>query len=179
MGFYAGERRLRVELPNYPFERQRYWIEMSDQMAFSGTGRAGKKQDLAEWFYVPFWKPSVVPDADADAEKGQGGWLLLVDGCGLGSEMARQLEGAGETVVTAEVGEAFAELGPGRYALRPGERADHEALFARLGTVPRRIVHLWTVTSEAPADPVNPQVNPQMVELAFYSLLGHVQALAG
>ncbi|MCP4571489.1 MAG: SDR family NAD(P)-dependent oxidoreductase, partial [bacterium] len=46
-------------------------------------------------------------------------------------------------------------------------------------TVPRRIVHLWTVTSEAPADPVNPQVNPQMVELAFYSLLGHVQALAG
>jgi amino acid adenylation domain-containing protein len=26
-GFYAGERRLRVELPTYPFERQRYWVE--------------------------------------------------------------------------------------------------------------------------------------------------------
>jgi amino acid adenylation domain-containing protein/non-ribosomal peptide synthase protein (TIGR01720 family) len=26
-GYYAGEKRLRVQLPTYPFERQRYWIE--------------------------------------------------------------------------------------------------------------------------------------------------------
>jgi acyl transferase domain-containing protein len=33
--FYAGQRRLRTELPTYPFERQRYWIEPAP---FSGPG---------------------------------------------------------------------------------------------------------------------------------------------
>ena len=27
-GLYAGESRRRVALPDYPFERQRYWIEL-------------------------------------------------------------------------------------------------------------------------------------------------------
>jgi acyl transferase domain-containing protein len=26
--FYAGQQRYRVPLPTYPFERQRYWIEL-------------------------------------------------------------------------------------------------------------------------------------------------------
>ena len=32
-GFYANERRHRIPVPTYPFERQRYWIDLSKQVA--------------------------------------------------------------------------------------------------------------------------------------------------
>ena len=31
-GFYAGEQRLRLTLPTYPFERQRYWLEPKNRL---------------------------------------------------------------------------------------------------------------------------------------------------
>jgi phthiocerol/phenolphthiocerol synthesis type-I polyketide synthase E len=41
-GFWHGERRLRVPLPTYPFERRRYWIEPPDQTPSSnGAAAAG------------------------------------------------------------------------------------------------------------------------------------------
>src|SRR5215211_3130493 len=58
--FYANERRQRVPLPTYPFERQRYWVEPQGR---SGTvakqqGALDKKPDIADWFYIPSWQRS-------------------------------------------------------------------------------------------------------------------------
>ncbi|MCP4662738.1 MAG: SDR family NAD(P)-dependent oxidoreductase, partial [bacterium] len=169
-GFSARERRLRVPLPGYPFERRRYWIDPGTE-SFTGGLRPElrKREQIAEWFYVPYWRPSGIPSRAGDDPRR---WLLLVDECGLGEEMARQLREAGETAVTVRPGEAFARLEPESYAVRPAERADYEALFAELGRdggVPARIVHLWTVTPEHRGEP--------MLERSFYSLLSQVQAL--
>jgi acyl transferase domain-containing protein len=41
-GLHGGERRRRVPLPTYPFERQRYWV------ALSGPGRAAGRMAAAE-----------------------------------------------------------------------------------------------------------------------------------
>src|SRR2546429_3232980 len=61
-GFYAHERRNRIPLPTYPFERQRYWIEGS-KPAVVGAAEASplKKPDVSDWFYVPSWKQSTLP----------------------------------------------------------------------------------------------------------------------
>ncbi len=53
-GFHAGERRRRVPLPTYPFERQRYWIEPPAAAATAPAARwqaAQRRPDLADWFY--------------------------------------------------------------------------------------------------------------------------------
>ena len=65
--FYAGERRRRVGLPTYPFERRRYWIEPGERRlaAVDGGVAAGKRPEIADWFYLPSWKPSLPPAAAA------------------------------------------------------------------------------------------------------------------
>ncbi|MCP4656087.1 MAG: hypothetical protein GY856_11795, partial [bacterium] len=92
-GFYADQRRRRVPLPLYPFERQRYWIEAAWELA-PATRR---REDLRDWFAVPDWQRSALP---ATPTSGAGSWLLFRDDCGLGEEIAHQLTAAGAAVVT-------------------------------------------------------------------------------
>jgi phthiocerol/phenolphthiocerol synthesis type-I polyketide synthase E len=137
--FHAGERRRKVDLPTYPFERKRYWV---DGVA-SGAVRPAARRELADWFQVPAWKPSLPPEEPADAS---GRWLLLTPGDGLGAALERRLAALGGTVVAVEPGAEFAETAPGRFTLRPGDRDGWAALFARLrgtGALPERVLHLW------------------------------------
>lgn len=47
-GFYRDERRHRLPLPTYPFERQRYWIELPKSGGSSGTARWPAEQPLGQ-----------------------------------------------------------------------------------------------------------------------------------
>ena len=57
-GFYARERRHRVPLPTYPFERRRYWVEPRKREYDGDTpqGSLRKERDIADWFYIPSWE---------------------------------------------------------------------------------------------------------------------------
>ncbi|MCP4663951.1 MAG: SDR family NAD(P)-dependent oxidoreductase, partial [bacterium] len=177
-GFYAGERRRRLALPTYPFERRRFWIEQPISARVAASAPEQKKE-LADWFYVPVWQPSALAAATtaaaatttADEDRR---WLLLADDCGLGAEMARQLTAAGCFAVTVRPGEGFARLGPASFTVRPAERSDYEALLGELrreGGIPRCWVHLWSVTGAAEPGGA--------ADLGFYSLLSQMQALGG
>src|SRR4029077_6558572 len=56
-GFWAGERRRRVPLPTYPFERKRFWVDPKKP----SFGKPKSSADLADWFYTPVWKQSPAP----------------------------------------------------------------------------------------------------------------------
>ncbi|HEY3568755.1 MAG TPA: SDR family NAD(P)-dependent oxidoreductase, partial [Thermoanaerobaculia bacterium] len=103
---HAGERRHRVELPTYPFERQRYWVDPRTTPAEADLS-AGARKGISDWFYVPTWVPAVAPDEPAD---GAHHWLLLADGRGIAQAMARRLEERGEAVALVSPGEGYAEL---------------------------------------------------------------------
>lgn len=146
--FHAGEERRRLPLPAYPFERKRYWIEAGNPIAAAAKRDTSlrKRPDLADWFYLPSWKRSLPPVRAAEMDSSKGGWLLFIDRCGLGAELARRLPDA----ITVSVGEQFAKFGDDAYALNPGSRADYDALTHDLqtrGRLPRKIVHLWAVTT--------------------------------
>jgi acyl transferase domain-containing protein/acyl carrier protein len=171
--FHAGERRLRVKLPTYPFERQHYWIE--PQLAMSGSEAASslnrrrlypnaRKKAGAE-FYTPSWKRTRPPAQAAEI----GDWLLFVDGGGLGVEVAKKLGRSGRRVVMVSAGEAFAQLGADHFQLAPGAAEDYRRLLGELGEPPARVVHLWNVGGE---DARGAQ------ELGFDSLLALGRAFA-
>jgi non-ribosomal peptide synthase protein (TIGR01720 family) len=179
---FEGEQRQRVELPTYPFERRRHWVD------FRPSGRGGaargtleKRADLASWFYVPAWHESVVPPAlPADPGQGRPGqgtpWLVLADREGLGAQLAERLRRTGETVIEASAGKAFRRTGPGTYELNPDRREDYGALLAELradGHLPGRIAHLFSLAPRGAAP------SEEIASRSFFSLLFLAQALGG
>jgi phthiocerol/phenolphthiocerol synthesis type-I polyketide synthase E len=172
--FYAHERRRRVPLPAYPFERQRYWVEpkprsTADRAAAVG---AGKKPDVADWFYLPAWKRTL-PLSPSSAELRR--WLIFVDRRGVGAALAQHLGQQGHDVVQVEAGQRFARQAEDRYSIDPRRPEDYQALVRDLddqGKSPRSVVHLWSLN---PDDGDTEQAQ----QLGFYSLLSLAQALGG
>jgi acyl transferase domain-containing protein/acyl carrier protein len=95
-GFYAREKRRRVLLPPYPFQRQRYWIETRDDHQRSSERIAGDSFEGTEWFYTTSWKRTQGAHIPAAAS---GKWWIFTDPLGLGGELARQLEERGGRAV--------------------------------------------------------------------------------
>ncbi|NKQ35829.1 MAG: amino acid adenylation domain-containing protein [Chloroflexi bacterium] len=168
-GFYAAERRRRIPLPTYPFERQRYWIEMQSP-APAAPAQAGKNPDIDAWFYAPSWQRADLIEKPTLAETRR--WLLFGDETGLGAQLADQLIRQKQTVITVTAGEAFARLDDHAYAVNPqqaGSYADLMAALAEADQLPDKIVHLWSVPTTAEFDTA--QIR------GFYSLLYLAQAL--
>ncbi|MFQ5630837.1 MAG: SDR family NAD(P)-dependent oxidoreductase, partial [bacterium] len=195
-GFYKDEKRRRVPLPAYPFERQRYWIEPGDALS-QRNGRntsLQKKPDITDWFYVPTWKrsASISDFGMRNAEwKNQltpnfeiqnphsGRWLIFVDANGLGTRLAERLKENRQNVIIVQQGDAFKETAPGVYCIDSHKRKDYFALVNRLAgqeELPNRIVHLWSVqaTNAHLLDSAKHDVAQQH---GFYSLLYLTQAL--
>jgi len=96
--FLARPGQRRVQLPTYPFERQRYWI---DPPSSSSPARAaGKNSDVDGWFYLPSWKPAL----RAGERELTGTWIVVADRHGVADALADEMRarGADVTVVPAE-----------------------------------------------------------------------------
>ncbi|MEO9030109.1 MAG: SDR family NAD(P)-dependent oxidoreductase [Ktedonobacteraceae bacterium] len=193
--YAANERRLRVLLPTYPFERQRYWIEAkSSQQVRLPQVRAGasadpivalvendgdKHADLADWFYLPSWKRSVGMPHQAEealARLQSQCWLIFADDVGLAGQLVVHLRRAGHTVVTVIAGSQFSHTEE-RYVVRPDAAADYEAMLKDMrerGHAPAQIVHLWSV---GPCATTEEDDLDGVMAHGFYSLLSLTQAL--
>ena len=179
--FHDGERRCRVVLPTYPFERKRYWVEPRASPATVAAPRVVRpaKAPLADWFYIPSWKRSMTA---APAANGAGSlplhrWLLFADDAGLADRVERSLTAAGHDVIVVEPGRRFERLTDRRYTIDPATASHYTSLFQGLaseGRTPGVIGHMWGYTSEAP---VEPRDSATCHARGFYSLLFLTQAL--
>src|SRR5262249_50056623 len=118
--FYSHERRHRVQLPTYPFERQRYWIDPASPGASRKKDEAKlqKKTEIADWFYAPVWKQSIHVDTaglNGDREL----CVIFVDSGGLGFRLAERLETLGKEVITVRTGDQFRGVDGIAYTINP------------------------------------------------------------
>jgi acyl transferase domain-containing protein/acyl carrier protein len=167
---HAPERRRRVPLPTYHFEREPFWVEPVDDAP------PPEERKPAEWLYHPVWK-SALPAAGSAAGRGES-VLVFVDPGGVGLRIAEHLRASGSEVVTVRVGPGFAGDPASGYTLDPREAGHYASLWAdlrRREAAPPRVIHLWGLEPLDEAASGRERFE-RASDLGFYSLLHLVAA---
>ena len=110
----------RVALPTYPFERERYWVEVTRSSmhekgsqkidAKDGDLEAGlaaeaedpftKRDDISSWFYVPGWQRTPTASLALSVRSKVNRWVILGDDGDFGDRLALRLKEAGTLVLS-------------------------------------------------------------------------------
>ena len=149
--YHAQRHPRRVDLPTYPFERQRFWIEAPSEAPISNTSTTpSRRSDPGDWFYLPSWRRSLLPSSTTPSIKDVQSWLIFSDTQGLGLQLEEYLRREGHTVVSVQPAISFRQINKQLYTLNPEHPEDYATLIADLitqGMPPTRIVHCWAATS--------------------------------
>jgi NAD(P)-dependent dehydrogenase (short-subunit alcohol dehydrogenase family)/acyl carrier protein len=180
--YYGNERRQRVGLPTYPFQRQRYWVSEKKLHAKADSlQKSGKRPDLADWFYVSSWKQSggSMKFSPLFSKDQKSKWLVFLNAHEPGQRLARRLEANAQTVIRVSSGHQFAKVSENSYTINPQQAGDYELLISELvatGNYPQKIAHLWSVCEEH-GSRSGFESNEKKQLYGFYSLLALSQAL--
>jgi acyl transferase domain-containing protein/D-arabinose 1-dehydrogenase-like Zn-dependent alcohol dehydrogenase/2-polyprenyl-3-methyl-5-hydroxy-6-metoxy-1,4-benzoquinol methylase len=113
-GFFTSERRRRIPLPTYPFERRRYWIEpphrSSENQTTLPAAAPAADASVDAWFHVPRWLPAAPVAMGSLAGEA---WVLLADNSGLAEAVALRLQERGARVEIVHGSEGFQQWPPG------------------------------------------------------------------
>ena len=180
-GFYADERRRRLPLPTYPFERKRYWLASRNTAGSLGNNLLAapetmvsglKREPLADWFSVPGWRSAApLPVRNVQQAQQEGCWLFFLDEYGIGSQVAERLRAYGGEGFMVRAGQGFAQIDETNYTLNPIDHDDYARLFKDLNARKqkvRHIVHCWSIGDHGAEE---------ALERGFYSLCALAQAL--
>mgnify|MGYP005843895779 CR=1 FL=1 len=147
-------------LPTYPFQRQRYWFELPNQVTAVPTGLgaiapAAPSDDPC--FYQIQWQPA--PPLDTPASLAGTRWLVLRDRAGAGDRGVNQLRAAQAHVTTLTIGPQTQRDGD-TYTLNPDDGdalaacVDHLAQAAEPWT---GVIYLWGLDgSDRPSQAATP-----------------------
>ena len=177
--FWSGERRRRVPLPAYPYERRRFWVERNVDEAAA----AGPEGDVGP-FYVPVWRETPLDGhgaARAAEDERTTQWAVFslpgdprIDG------LVGLLRSAGADVIVAEPGNAYAARPGGRYTLRADNPGDYAELFSAIAAANPdevRLVHAWTADEPAPVHAEAARAG-ETLNHGFLSMLAALQVAA-
>ena len=173
---HSDEKRYRVPLPVYPFERKRYWIDAPSQgtprESASARPSAGKSSNVSDWFYIPVWKQSPFSKRNA-ANGSDSSVLFFANHTDFGNELANRLENLGCRVTFVHAGLSFASASQNVYQINPRRPEDYKELLSCLeqqNRSPERVVYLWNMKREGESR------QPELQE-GTYGLLFLAQAL--
>ncbi|MCP5103977.1 MAG: type I polyketide synthase, partial [bacterium] len=161
--FYAGERRRRIPLTTYPFERRRYWIEGNPFQTMGNTSYAAPslsqpEEEQSSLFYLPSWRPTVLrplsdrlpgglPEGKDTREKVR--WLMFIHESNFTSQLVKRLEKEDIEVIQVRPAVGYKQLDNVTYAVNPQNPEDYENLLTGLQSqdrLPVTIVHCWGIS---------------------------------
>nr|WP_314262184.1 SDR family oxidoreductase [uncultured Devosia sp.] len=169
----------RVQLPTYPFQHRRFFIERQ-QPAADDEAPLLRLDDMTDWGHRPAWRRSV-PDIVAGSTADRHVYLVFLDDGDTGQQLAQRLRDLGHRVVTVASGDGFARRDAETYVVCPEHgRAGYDALAAGLAAdqiTPDRMAYLPLLTHTASFRPGSSFFN-RIQENGFQGLLHLMQALS-
>ncbi|MEM7034539.1 MAG: SDR family NAD(P)-dependent oxidoreductase, partial [Chloroflexota bacterium] len=142
---YPGEKRKRLSLPVYPFERQRYWVEPTKSTFNTGKSQptSAKIADTAKWLYEPSWQRKSASRSDTvDTTH----YLLFLDERNVGTQLAETLKIQGHQVTTVTVRPEYGKVTENGFGINPTMPYHYDQLLSDLSHFPTQIIHMWNIT---------------------------------
>ncbi|MEM9446197.1 MAG: beta-ketoacyl synthase N-terminal-like domain-containing protein [Verrucomicrobiota bacterium] len=140
----------RIELPSYPFERQRFFIPPQLNL-YSALSSKQIHTDFHQGdtrIYVPSWKRVPLKKFDTQPGKRQR-WLIFASENKLSNSIPSLLESSGDDVFVVQKGDQFASTGFRRFILNPNDKQSFSKLLNELSereTFPQQVVYFWSET---------------------------------
>ena len=149
--YYKGEKRYRIPLPTYPFQKKRYWFDeiISDDNKNSNRMASESKSIL----YVPTWMRDLKALHIKDLiflENKKCQWIVFNDHSELSKHTINWLKSRQEFVVVIEVENNFERKSNHNFTLNPKEPLHYEQMLKEILIDEIKcycLVHFWSVSS--------------------------------
>jgi acyl transferase domain-containing protein len=105
-GIARGERREIVDLPTYPFQRQRHWFEAKPQPATIPVANA-RHEGVDDWFYERVWKAT---ELSSPSPRAASSWVVLGDRGGIAAALIDALKARGDKCILVSTAERGANM---------------------------------------------------------------------
>lgn len=137
--FHGDSRRLRLPLPTYPFERDRYRMR-----PLSESHTHAKKKDPSDWLYVPTWQRSLPTSFLPQQQETEQSRRLLVftESYGWLDRLVNHLRERGHDVVTVRMSDHFEQVDEAAFTIHPAKPDHYQALFSQLGQLDQLPTHI-------------------------------------
>lgn len=159
---WGDERRRRIAIPGYAFERKAYWIDPGVAVVAENdaSGSLSKRTNMDDWFGRLSWQQSSLPivdnaesDADSKSESSatSNTWLIFADEVGVSQAFIESLD-ASTKIITVKQGESFSQFNDDSFALAANDLSQFTSLFKTLEVLnktPQQILYFWPTTSAA------------------------------
>ena len=165
----------RVELPTYPFQRQRYWHTLAVKAATPRDQVQAPPLTVPDSasFFQRQWQP-LASATPAQNLPDNGLWLVFVDQQEISEQMLAQLSQRHQIAVQVAPAYQFQRYSHHHYGINPLKADDYRELLAAVTTANgpiHGIIHLWTLGQPAG------QLLERSMDTGVYSLFYLSQAL--
>jgi phthiocerol/phenolphthiocerol synthesis type-I polyketide synthase B len=172
-----------LHLPNYPWQKKRYWIEPQTKAGFVPhvSRPQGAQSEATDRLYELCWKLAANVQSEPRRSDEPGSWLIFAESSAeVGPRLKAMLEARGEPCVLIYPGQMYRRVAQREYQVRPDQPADFELFLTEALTlgVPayRGVVHLWSQDALS-SDMIKEQDLQRAQDLGCMSVLHLVRAL--
>jgi acyl transferase domain-containing protein len=163
------EKRRRIPLPAYPFEKHHYSSPHASRTQPVATSLT-KNPDISHWFYAPVWRQA--PNIKTESQPPESDWLIFAHGNALETSLERQIRRNGQKIWFVRPGQEFS-ASENVFTVHPDNPQDYTSVIGKLAcqsSFPKLIIYLWSTPGQLIPGTIDAQ--------HFIRLLFLVQALS-
>lgn len=130
---YIGQKRKRLSLPTYPFEKRSFWVDKNVTAKSAAPAPMNKRAGISEMFYTPVWKQSVDSGSyGIENDRAKGILLVLADSSEFSDAFAAGLRKRDANIIVAVTGKEYKAYGGNKYTFDPENPAHYDKLAGEL-----------------------------------------------